>query len=135
MCFSGACEPDGIALLRTSGLMLVVFMAQFFVRALRWSGGTRALKCKVQNCRMQNGAGFAGGTETRISSPELPKFYSFRAYLPQQAAGRIRAEGWVLGKMRFLTLEARSRNETTYGLTPFLFFEHAARNDTLTRAA
>jgi hypothetical protein len=41
---------------------------------------------------------FAGGREIRISSLELPKFYSSRAYLPQQAAGRIRAEGWILGK-------------------------------------
>src|SRR5688572_7491791 len=35
----------------------------------------------------------------------LPKFYSFRAYLPRQAAGRIRAEGWSLGKMRFLVFK------------------------------
>ena len=32
------------------------------------------------------------------SVTRLPKFYSFRAYLPRQAAGKIRAEGWVLGK-------------------------------------
>jgi hypothetical protein len=44
---------------------------------------------------------FAGGREIRISSLELPKFYSFRAYLPRQAAGRIRAEVSLSDKLGF----------------------------------
>jgi hypothetical protein len=42
------------------------------------------------------------------SVTRLPKFYSFRAYLPRQAAGRIRAEGWILGKTRFLVFKVSS---------------------------
>src|SRR5687768_5793479 len=68
------------------------------------------------NCRMQNGAECAGGREVRIRSLDRPSLSSSRAYLPQQAAGRIRAEGWVLGKA---ISGVGSRNETTYGLTPF----------------
>jgi hypothetical protein len=36
--------------------------------------------------------------EIRISSLELPKFYSSRAYFPDRLLGGIRAESWIFGK-------------------------------------
>src|SRR5688500_19926855 len=88
------------------------------------------------NCRMQNGAECAGGVEVRIRSLDRPRLSSSRAYLPQQAAGRIRAEGWVLGKAFGEVFSNRCsvisvshhhwkmRNITAYGLTFFELFRN-----------
>src|SRR5688500_13719069 len=79
------------------------------LRSLKVGGGTKAHLWRAGFC--------AGGREVRIRSLDRPRLrwlpkpansylplkgrslretWSSRAYLPQQAAGRIRAEGWVL---------------------------------------
>ena len=74
---------------------------------------------QIAECRMQNGAGCAGGREVRdqVTRPPDSLFFTRLFNLPQQAAGRIRAEGWVVGKA---ISGVRRRNETAYCLTPFL---------------
>jgi hypothetical protein len=88
---------------------------------LRWVAGPRHTECvlvvlnrfrkKLQRCVREEG-------KFGIRPLDQPRLSSSRAYLPQQAARRIRAEGWVLGKA---ISGVGSRSETTYGLTPDSF--------------
>ncbi len=62
----------------------------------------------------------AGGREVRVRSLDRPSLSSSRAYLPQQAAGRIRADGGVLGKAIYGRIKLR-KDETAYRLIHSLF--------------
>src|SRR5687767_4832184 len=73
--------------------------------------------------QIRTGCGRKGSSD-QVTRP--PRLSSSRAYLPQEAAGRIRAEGWVLAR-RFLALEAEMKRPTDR-IDPFVEKnEHRAR--------
>src|SRR5688500_15274638 len=103
---AGNCDRSGQSFSVGGGIAWRCWRLHNSLGGLRWVAGPGPCECKVQiaECEMDLAHNkcalwfVAGGREVRNQVTRPPSLSSSRAYLPQQAAGRIRAESWVLGK-------------------------------------